>query len=44
MENQIGQLTSAMNNRPPRRLSNDTQVPKMEESSECKAVELRSGK
>ena len=44
LETQIGQLTNALNNRPPGRLPSDTQVPRMEEGKECKAIELRSGK
>ena len=44
LETQIGQLANALNNRPPGRLPSDTQVPKVEERKECKAIELRSGK
>ena len=44
LETQIGQLASALNNRPPGRLPSDTQVPRMEGGKECKAIELRSGK
>ena len=44
LETQIGQLANALNNRPPRRLPSDTQVLKVEERKECKAIELRSGK
>ena len=42
LETQIGQLANALNNRPPGRLPSDTQVPKIEEKKECKAIELRS--
>lgn len=44
LENQLRQLASALNNRPPERLLSDTQTPRMEENKECKTIELRSGK
>lgn len=37
-------MASTFNNRPPRRLPSNAQVPRMEESKECKAVELRNEK
>lgn len=40
----MGQLASVLNNHPPERLLNDTQVPRMEYGKECKPVELRSEK
>lgn len=42
-ENQIEQLASTLNNRTPRKLSNDTQVPR-QDVKECKVVELKTGK
>ena len=44
LETQIGQPANALKNRPPGRLPSDTQVPKIAEGEECKAIELRSGK
>lgn len=44
LENQTGQLTSALNNKPIGKLSSDTQVFKMEDIKECKVVELTNGK
>lgn len=44
LENQIGQLASALNNRPPSKLPSDTQVIRIQDGKESKAVELRSGK
>ena len=44
LETQIDQLANVLNNKPPGRLPSDTQVPKVVEGKECKAIELRSGK
>lgn len=44
LKNQIGQLASALNNHPPGRLPSDTQVPRMGEGKECKAIKLRNRK
>lgn len=43
-ENQIDQLASALNKRPPSTLPNNTQVSRMEDEKQCKLIELRSGK
>lgn len=44
LENQIGQLASNLNNKPPGKLLGDNQVPRMDDGKECKVVKLRSGK
>lgn len=45
MENQMGQLVSAINNRPQGTLPRDTEInPRRECKEYCKAVTLRSGK
>lgn len=43
-ENQLVQLACALDNRPLGRLPSDTQVLRMEEGKECKAIELGSRK
>lgn len=40
LENQLGQMASALNNRSSCRLSNDTQVVTMEKRNECKTIDL----
>lgn len=40
LENQLGQLASALSNRPSGILPNDTQVVTMEEGKEFKAIDL----
>lgn len=44
LKNKIGQLAIALNNRLIGRLPSDTQVLRMRDKKECKAVELRRGK
>lgn len=44
LENQLGELASALNNHPPGRLLSNTKKPRMEEIKECKVVELGSGR
>lgn len=39
---QIGQLGSALNNKPSRKLAVGIQVPGQEDAKECKTVELRA--
>lgn len=43
-ENQIDQLACALNKRPPGILPSNTQVSKMEDEKQCKALKLKSGK
>ena len=44
LENQVGQLTSALNNRPQGTLQSDTENQRHEEKEHCKAITLRSGR
>lgn len=41
MENQFGQLASALINKSPRKFLSDTQVLSLENGKECKAVPLK---
>ena len=44
LENEIGQLATAMNNRPQGRLRSNTEDPRREGKEHCKVINLRSGK
>ena len=44
LENQVGQLASAMNKRPQGALPSDMENPRREGKEHCKAITLRSGK
>ena len=44
LENQVGQLAIALNNRPLSSLPSDTEVPRTHGKEQVKVIELRSGK
>ena len=44
LENQVGQLATALNSKPAGSLPSDTEVPKIQGREEVKMIELRSGR
>ena len=44
LENQMGQLASALSSRPSGSLPSNTEIPKPNRKEHCKAIQLRSGK